>query len=426
MSRSKVPEMDNMNTKLLDYINTIPLLTDGLRQLEILLQRMLRSAGLCICKMEFTLKDGPSVMARLANSQEAIKGIEDLPGLIEVRIIAHYASEIPKILGLLSQFFQVIARNHPRETITQDPFVPGYPMEHLVVRMPKDRLELVEYEAWRKFKIDLQVCSLAQYVWMHLEHQIGYSEENFPKEKTRAYSQLAYILESFDNELDKLRDFLSPSVWPKKETEIQYHQPDTNPDAEKSAGVKNVRKQTEEAMDENDNDGPDKPSPGIIFDIEGLKLTKELQDLTLKSLERFILDNELVRRMDGMLAARYDTRLMYSQAAVDKLFEALSHTPELKQVADLETSLFEMRDNVINAAVDLYDNGNGGTHETIQKGSVLCILVTLLMARKGDKVRLRSFIEAYSFGANLMNKSHVRIFMRHSEGRIKRSPDAQG
>lgn len=430
--------MTTMQAIVLDYVNNLPVYSGYLRQLEALLHQTLRSAGIDYFRVESRIKKGQGLTRRLASLEGRIEGIHEVSDLLGTRVVAYYAGDVPRIMEQLSQVCQVAARCDPIQTIISDPCFQGTPYATLEVRVSQGHAEKENPDSIKPIKVEIQVCTLAQYVWISVSEQVGYSRETFPGEKKREFGQLASMLEVFDNELDSLRNFLAPYKWERqaeqaekdgKSQPAQFEKPQViNEQPQEVAIVQEIAEipKDEDQPQGMDDDGDDdegggeqlSAGAGMIVDVEGLKLTSEPLELTLKALERFILDSDLVRRMDGALAGRYDTRLMFSQAGVDKLFEAMQFFPELKLVADLEAVLYSMRDQVMNAAAEVYDHSSG--YEYIQKGSILFILLYLLMARKGDGVQLRSFVEKFSFSEALVNKGHIRLLIKHADSRIKR------
>ena len=77
---------------------------------------------------------------------------------------------------------------------------------HYVVSIHQNRLKFTEYKSYTNLKIEIQIRSILQHGWAEIEHDLGYKgAKGIPDEFKRDFNRISALLETADNEFDRLR-----------------------------------------------------------------------------------------------------------------------------------------------------------------------------------------------------------------------------
>ncbi|MBF0422621.1 MAG: RelA/SpoT domain-containing protein [Magnetococcales bacterium] len=353
------------------------------------------------------VKDLGNLVRKIATMTEGtMTSVREIGDLMGVRVVVFYSQEIPLLIDKITENFSVLENHDPKFLMEADPVYPGYPMHRMIVQIAENRRKLIEYERFVGYKFEVQICSIMQHAWEKTEKSLGYFNKAFPKEKVREYTQLAYLMELYDGELNLVRDFLTPVT---HQVKLDTSAP-TEGAKRKGSLVRPLTPEEKEL---------DVMGDGQAEDLDDLLLAK----ITLagthlpvdaKSLENFVLTSDLIRYVERSLSGMYDTRLAYDQNAGDILLQAVQSVPVLGTIADLEQSLHRDCKKIFRMAQNIFGTKQGNRHEYIIKGVSVFLMLYLLIARQGDLGLLRQFLEKYSFDQKLVNKGIIRMLLEYA------------
>jgi putative GTP pyrophosphokinase len=275
---------------LSDYDRLISVYSLLTTKVEQLFRDILNAHGIMVHAVSSRVKSRDSVSKKIAKNTTKYERLEDLTDIAGLRITTYFSGDVDRIGGILEREFKVDVDNSvdKRNTLAVDKF--GYLSLHHVLSLNTERIALVEYQAFRDLKFEVQTRSILQHAWAEIEHDLGYkSTVQVPKHLTRRFALVAGQLESVDNEFNRIK------------TELEEH-----------------RKSLAEAVN--------KKSPSI--------------PLTFDSLNALIKESGFVKELDYDLASGIQVRL-------DPLFKSI-----IDNYADLIPSFYakgiQTIDDVIN------------------------------------------------------------------------------
>lgn len=340
----------------------------------------------------------------LTQKNETILSPKEIPDLIGIRIITHYSSEIPKIVKVIAQNFSILDNYDPQFILGVDPAYLGYPVHRIILELSPNRRQLIEYERYVGFKIELQICTLMQHAWEHTERGLGYLNKPFPKEKLREFRHLAYLLELYDEELSAIRDFLKPMEW-QAESAIDG-------DNQSADSLENQATPIKIADTEEIDSGKLESLDESV--LEKITLSHDDLPIDAKIFENFILTSELVRYLDRSISVLYDIRLAYDKNSADILIQAVQTLPAIRTTSDLEKLLLKECRTVFKMSQSLLGS-KIRDNEYLIKGVSVFLLLYLLVAKQGDLGHLRHYLEKFTFDEKLINKSIIRMLLEYVE-----------
>ncbi|MBF0435772.1 MAG: RelA/SpoT domain-containing protein [Magnetococcales bacterium] len=384
-----------------EYLVKSDILNKYLLRMATFVEDILTYSRLEVYDIAGRVKSLDSLKRKLASDDiGSIVSVKEINDLIGLRIVVYCANEVLPVVRAVRERFKVLHSLEPKLILDKNPSFSGYPMTTLVVELPEHRLEFLEYERYSGYKIEVQICTIMQHAWEKTETYLGYKHKLFPNEKLREFSQLAYILELYDTELNSIKDFLTPISW-------QSELPENN--VENEIKVVPQEQESEDLHVPNLLDMPldefaefDDPALSKIVPDKGVPIDKT-------ALENVILTSVFVRHVDGVIATLYDARLLYVDKAMDVLVDAIGLVGVIKTSGDIEELLYKHRRIVFR--VSKYIFGVKKNHEYILKGVSVYFLLYLLVAKQGDLEQLRSYLEKFTIDKNLVNKSNIRMLV---------------
>lgn len=133
--------------------------------------------------------------------------LEEITDLVGIRIITYYSDTVDLVSKLIEREFVIDRENSIDKRKSLDPDRFGYKSLHYVVTI-NDALALnPEYQKYASMKFEIQICSILQYTWAEIEHDLGYkSQEEIPYDVKRSFSRLAGLLELADEEFLRIKN----------------------------------------------------------------------------------------------------------------------------------------------------------------------------------------------------------------------------
>jgi len=132
------------------------------------------------------------------------KNMQDLAG---VRIICYVKSDVDKVCDIIESNFNIDAnKTKNREKILSENKM-GYSSIQYVCKLPNLRTKLSENLHLSDRLFEIQVRTILQHAWAEIEHDDLYKNSNkLSGEIKRQFYLVSSILESADNELERLHD----------------------------------------------------------------------------------------------------------------------------------------------------------------------------------------------------------------------------
>lgn len=200
--------MDNKRSAdiLTHFDQLYPVYYDLTQAVENLLKGILQLKGINVHSITSRVKDRASLKKKVSREDDKYTRLENITDLAGIRIITYFADQVDLIAGIVEQEFDVDRENSVDKRILIDPEKFGYLSIHYVVQLPPNRLQLIEYQRFKDFKVEIQIRSILQHTWAEIEHDLGYkTKQAVPREIRRSFSRLAGLLEIADEEFIKIR-----------------------------------------------------------------------------------------------------------------------------------------------------------------------------------------------------------------------------
>ncbi|MDO4685125.1 MAG: GTP pyrophosphokinase family protein [Corynebacterium sp.] len=126
----------------------------------------------------------------------------DIHDIIGVRVTTYHSTEIPLVVSVLRDSFQVIRSvDKAAETRISGGF--GYGSHHVVIKVTDSMSELSAYEG---MSFEVQVRTVLQHAWAEFEHDIRYKGTDISLDPRidRAFTLAAGLIELADQQFDQI------------------------------------------------------------------------------------------------------------------------------------------------------------------------------------------------------------------------------
>ncbi|WP_186040535.1 GTP pyrophosphokinase [Burkholderia gladioli] len=152
--------------------------------------------------LEARVKDWDSIQSKLNRKEYYLPSIQDLDDLIGVRIILLFLRDLDEVDKTIRSTFDVIQAEDTSARLSDAQF--GYNSRHFIVRIPDAWQGVPTFSGLKKFKLEIQIRTLAQHIWAAASHKLQYKqEENVPPQLRRAIYRASAILETVDLEFER-------------------------------------------------------------------------------------------------------------------------------------------------------------------------------------------------------------------------------
>jgi len=201
----QMSDTDRIERIMKEYDRDAPLFDRFRKDIDRLLNELVRVSGIPFSSVTSRLKDQLSFQSKIRSAEkyDSARSVTDFAG---ARVITYFAEDVDRIASLIRQpaNFEIDARNSvdKRRALSSSQF--GYQSLHLVVSLSRLRL-FMENRAFEGLKIEIQIRSLLQHTWAEIEHKYYKSEKGLPPSIRRRVSILAGVLELADNEFIAVR-----------------------------------------------------------------------------------------------------------------------------------------------------------------------------------------------------------------------------
>lgn len=170
------------------------------------LKSTLDGNGISYVDIPFREKGKKSFLNKIQNrkiqKEYTPKHMTDLAG---IRVITLIESDIKKIGELIERLFRVHPADSGDKTKGLGENKVGYRSVHYVCDIGEQREELLEWEALKGLRFEIQVRTALMHAWAEIEHDRGYKlSGKLPSDIARRFSLLSAALESADLEFNRL------------------------------------------------------------------------------------------------------------------------------------------------------------------------------------------------------------------------------
>lgn len=165
-------------------------------QLKARIIEELDDAGLVYDQVAVRIKDRESFARKVANAAlPDYKDVETAHDIVGVRVITYHSTQIPQLLEVLSDMFEVVAHvDKAAETAQKGRF--GYASQHVVVRVDGQLVEI-------------QLRTVLQHAWAEFEHDIRYKNPEWSNPQVdRAFTLAAGLIELADQQFDTIASII--------------------------------------------------------------------------------------------------------------------------------------------------------------------------------------------------------------------------
>lgn len=208
--------MHNHGTKLAEILKSYSEERDMYESFSLkihgMLGDLLKENEIAIYNIESRVKTSESLTQKIIKRQvesnialkyESLASITDLAG---VRIITVLFNSINKIDAIIRESFDVEeGRDVGDERFKQGKF--GYQSFHYIVKFNESTVKLPLYKKYKGYKAEIQVRTILQHAWAHMEHNIQYKNPTeLPTAIQKRFTSLAGLLEIADREFQAVYD----------------------------------------------------------------------------------------------------------------------------------------------------------------------------------------------------------------------------
>lgn len=158
-----------------------------------------------ICSTTNRVKSSTSFANKIkSNINFNPKNMQDLAG---IRVITSLKSDVEKVCSIIEQNFSIDkSRSVDKSKILGEDKM-GYASIHYVAKLPKHREILDENKPFSGLYFEIQVRTILQHAWAEIEHDRLYKySSDLPKDIRRRFNLVASLLETADNEFQRLND----------------------------------------------------------------------------------------------------------------------------------------------------------------------------------------------------------------------------
>ncbi|MCX5647378.1 MAG: RelA/SpoT domain-containing protein [Phycisphaerae bacterium] len=178
------------------YQDRRPALEDLAQSARRHLQRRIQQRRIKIHSLQHRIKELDSLRekAKRQSAQDPLRDIHDLVGL---RAVCLFRSDVPQILAIIRESFDVIEEEDKEDRNEKRTF--DYMAVHVIAKMKPDNAG-PRQTARLRIPLEIQVRTIGQDAWASVSHHLAYKQEtSFPPDHSRdlyALSALFYLADT--------------------------------------------------------------------------------------------------------------------------------------------------------------------------------------------------------------------------------------
>ncbi|GEM_PF-1983222 len=186
---------------ILEYQNNYPTYNEFLKEIKLLLEKILLDNNIAYSQIETRIKPLPSFLDKayrlISNNEHFSPRFNDLLG---VRVIAFYLEDVDRIADFIESNFKVHLKNFEYEAQHRAPDQFGYSSKHYKISL-RNNFGNIKIEKFKDIIFEVQIRTVAQHAWSIIDHKIRYkTAEEIPQDIQRQIFQLSALFELADSQ----------------------------------------------------------------------------------------------------------------------------------------------------------------------------------------------------------------------------------
>lgn len=243
---------DDMWTKnpaiIKKFLDATPEFEQLCAEVEYILKKKVSAASIETSFLGSRAKTLNSFLEKLnrKNYTDPFNQLDDLAG---ARVVCLYKNDIPGVIEIIRNEFDVIEEIDKREELDTNKF--GYIGNHFIVRL-SEKYSGARYDDLRNLRCEIQVRTVVQDAWSIIQHHMVYKKESqVPSNLIRKLNGLAGLFETVDDQFEFIRiqrDIYLDSIRESKSVPNSFLENELNLDSL----IEFVQWRYKEELDEND------------------------------------------------------------------------------------------------------------------------------------------------------------------------------
>ena len=171
-------------------------------EVEYILKKKVLSASIETSFLGSRAKTLNSFLEKLTrkNYTDPFNQLDDLAG---VRVVCLYNSDIPKVIEIIRNAFEIVQEIDKRDELETNKF--GYIGNHFIVRLGQN-YSGARYDDLSTLRCEIQVRTVVQDAWSIIQHHMVYKKESqVPSNLIRKLNGLAGLFETVDDQFELIR-----------------------------------------------------------------------------------------------------------------------------------------------------------------------------------------------------------------------------
>lgn len=187
-------EHENLYGSALGFCNELT------SQVKDILDRELISLAVPI---ESRVKSWNSIAEKLKRRELAVDTLQKLTDFIGLRIILLLQRDVKRTTEVITNTFEILEKEDTFDRLGEDQF--GYQSIHLIVKLPKEWLNVPTLSQFGDLLAEIQIRTTAQHIWAAMSHHLQYKQEtSVPVNLRRTIYRVSALLETVDLEFERL------------------------------------------------------------------------------------------------------------------------------------------------------------------------------------------------------------------------------
>lgn len=137
------------------------------------------------------------------NRKDYVDPFNQLDDLAGVRVVCLYSSDIPKVIEIIRNEFEIVEEIDKRDELETNKF--GYIGNHFIIRLGSN-YSGARYDDLRDLRCEIQIRTVVQDAWSIIQHHMVYKKESqVPSSLIRKLNGLAGLFETVDDQFELIR-----------------------------------------------------------------------------------------------------------------------------------------------------------------------------------------------------------------------------
>ena len=355
-----------------------------------LLTELTREAGLVVHSIVGEVTERDSLLQTCKNVYHTHQDLNNINDLVKIRITVFFEDEVEKVAKIVNKEFKINHAHIIDQGPDLDPDRFGYSARHYQTELLDSRIKLIEYRRFEGFKTQIQILSVLQQAWAEIADRLNNPDkDSFPKDRRRAFTRVAGLLELADEQFNEIKTFIQPL---KEPTRTTLTAEDERSWVEKSTedGVKSAATNTEsETILAHDSVTEENPGSFAIEEAESSTLNRD-------ELANFIITNPLVNSLDRQIQEIYNAPLQYQEVVIDRLLDSVGYF-QFTSIDRLEEEIEKRKSISLKLATHIFGDPSEEHYDFIPVGISISLFFFVLVASTGNKELISQYTNTYSF-----------------------------